>query len=155
MSHEFEDWGLEASVSTIRLSLKDWINGGNLEEFECRALALFRWQAQRNPVMREFVHAMGIRPDEVKRVEDIPFLPIQFFKSKESKKWNLVDIPCLSKFWDDRCGSKSSHLIDADGLDWYDHIAQKAWIQMWRQEVHECHWLGFAPWILAGRTPRC
>jgi len=136
---------MEASVSTIRLSLKDWINGGNPEEFECRALALFRWQAQWNPVMRDFVHAMGIRPDEVQRVEDIPFLPIQFFKSKEVKSGTWSTSHAFRSSGTTDAVQKSIHLIDADGLDWYDHIAQKAWIQMWRQEVHECHWLGLLP----------
>ena len=145
MSDDFEDWGLEATLSEVRLSLQDWINHGNPEGFECRALALFRWQAERNPLMREFVHAMGIRPDEVKRVEDIPFLPIQFFKSAEIKSGSWATSHVFRSSGTTDAVQKSNHLIDADGLEWYRHIAQTAWMQMWRQEVHEYHWLGLLP----------
>ena len=32
MSDDFEDWGLEATLSEVRLSLQDWINHGNPED---------------------------------------------------------------------------------------------------------------------------
>lgn len=47
------------------------------------ALALFRLQARHVPVYREFVKTLGVDPEQVKTVEDIPYLPISFFKSHE------------------------------------------------------------------------
>ncbi len=46
------------------------------------ALDLFRWQAAHNPVYSEYVKNLGKDIQSVKKIEEIPFLPIQFFKSK-------------------------------------------------------------------------
>ncbi|QEC42781.1 acyl transferase [Pseudobacter ginsenosidimutans] len=51
--------------------------------FDQLALELFRFQYEQNPVYREYVNALRIVGDDVKRVEDIPYLPIQFFKTRD------------------------------------------------------------------------
>lgn len=51
------------------------------EGFRELCLDLFLFQVNNNPVYHDFVAALKINPDEIKRIEDIPFLPIQFFKS--------------------------------------------------------------------------
>ncbi|MGZ5246730.1 MAG: acyl transferase [Flavitalea sp.] len=55
------------------------------EGFQDLALDLFRFQANNNPVYHDFVTALKLNPDELKRIEEIPFLPIQFFKSHSIK----------------------------------------------------------------------
>jgi phenylacetate-coenzyme A ligase PaaK-like adenylate-forming protein len=45
------------------------------------ALEAFRFQLENNPVYREFVSFLGIKKEEIRSVEAIPYLPIQFFKS--------------------------------------------------------------------------
>lgn len=49
------------------------------------ALELFRIQYQFNEVYKTYVDTLGVVPGDVKSIEKIPFLPIQFFKSKEIK----------------------------------------------------------------------
>lgn len=49
--------------------------------FEGEALSLFRFQAVNSPVYRDYIRALGVDPAGVERVEDIPFLPIRFFKT--------------------------------------------------------------------------
>lgn len=44
------------------------------------ALEAFRYQAEANPVYRSFLHHLRRNPSDVKAMEDIPFLPISFFK---------------------------------------------------------------------------
>lgn len=51
--------------------------------FSQLALELFRFQYEQNPVYREYVNALQIVGPDVKRVEDIPYLPIQFFKTRD------------------------------------------------------------------------
>lgn len=51
------------------------------ERFGELCLGLFRFQVKYNPVYHDFVSALKVNPDQIKRIEDIPFLPIQFFKS--------------------------------------------------------------------------
>lgn len=49
--------------------------------FEDRALQLFRYQAEQNSLYRQYVSLLGRDPAGVQRMEDIPFLPISFFKT--------------------------------------------------------------------------
>lgn len=46
-------------------------------------MEIFRLQAKDNPVYRLYVEQLGVSPENVKRVEQIPFLPIEFFKSQK------------------------------------------------------------------------
>jgi hypothetical protein len=54
-------------------------------QFEALALEVFRFQAANNPVYKEFLVALGIQPAAVKTIEQLPFLPIGFFKTHEIK----------------------------------------------------------------------
>jgi hypothetical protein len=49
-------------------------------EFEAAALELFRCQAEQCPPYSEYISLLGVNPAEVNRMEDIPFMPIEFFK---------------------------------------------------------------------------
>ena len=51
------------------------------KEFESLALSVFNFQFKNNPVYRSFCDLLYKHPSEVKQVKDIPFLPIQFFKT--------------------------------------------------------------------------
>ena len=51
------------------------------QEFEHEALRLFRHQAEHCAPYAEYVRLLGVEPSEVIRVEDIPMLPIEIFKS--------------------------------------------------------------------------
>ena len=53
------------------------------QDFEACALELFRHQARHTPPYAEYVHLLGIDPDTITRVEDIPFMPIELFKSHD------------------------------------------------------------------------
>ena len=47
------------------------------------ALKVFRFQYENNPVYQEFCNFLKVEKGNVKSLEQIPFLPIQFFKSHE------------------------------------------------------------------------
>jgi hypothetical protein len=51
--------------------------------FTAIALEIFRHQYTYNAIYREFVEARNISVEKVTRLEDIPFLPIGFFRSHE------------------------------------------------------------------------
>ena len=53
------------------------------QQFEELALETFRNQAKNCEVYREFVKNLSIKPAEVQSIDKIPFLPIEFFKSRE------------------------------------------------------------------------
>ena len=50
-------------------------------EFETKALEVFQYQFENNSVYRSFCDLLYKHPSEVKTIKDIPFLPIQFFKT--------------------------------------------------------------------------
>ncbi len=52
-------------------------------QFEDLALKVFRFQFENNAVYRSFCDLLYKHPADVKGISDIPFLPIQFFKSHE------------------------------------------------------------------------
>src|SRR5579863_7205117 len=53
------------------------------QEFTDTALRVFRFQAENCVVYREFIGNLCIDPLSAKTIDDIPFLPISFFKSHE------------------------------------------------------------------------
>ncbi|OKL38578.1 acyl-CoA synthetase family protein [Pontibacter flavimaris] len=52
-------------------------------DFDSTALALFRFQAQHNPIYKNYLQNLHVNPAEVKVLEQIPFLPIEFFKEQQ------------------------------------------------------------------------
>ncbi|GGW89433.1 LuxE/PaaK family acyltransferase [Salegentibacter mishustinae] len=53
------------------------------KDFNEITLEVFSYQFQHNPVYREFCQLLKRNPKNVSRVEEIPFLPIEFFKKKK------------------------------------------------------------------------
>ncbi len=55
----------------------------NTDQFQAKALEVFSYQYQKNMAYNQFCSLLGKSPDKVHQVSDIPFLPIDFFKSKK------------------------------------------------------------------------
>ncbi|WP_438977568.1 LuxE/PaaK family acyltransferase [Polaribacter sp.] len=52
-------------------------------EFNKKALEVFNHQFKNNKVYRSFCDLLYIHPSDITKIEDIPFLPIQFFKQRK------------------------------------------------------------------------
>ncbi len=52
-------------------------------DFEQQCLEVFQYQFKYNKVYRSFCDLLYVHPSSVKSIREIPFLPIQFFKSKK------------------------------------------------------------------------
>ncbi|MEO7983988.1 MAG: acyl transferase [Bacteroidota bacterium] len=57
------------------------IFGVGKDGFEVLALEIFRFQAQNNPVYKDYLLALKVEPASVTCIEQVPFLPVRFFKS--------------------------------------------------------------------------
>ena len=55
----------------------------NKEEFKALSLAVFKHQFKNNKVYRSFCDLLFVHPSSISTIEEIPFLPIQFFKSRK------------------------------------------------------------------------
>lgn len=63
------------------ISTTDIFSISSPKQFEKIALKVFRYQNENNLVYNEFCTLMNVKVQEVKSLQQIPFLPIQFFKS--------------------------------------------------------------------------
>jgi phenylacetate-coenzyme A ligase PaaK-like adenylate-forming protein len=63
------------------ISHTDIFNIQNQKQFDKMALQVFRYQYENNAVYNEFCNYLKTDVHKVKTIEQIPFLPIQFFKS--------------------------------------------------------------------------
>lgn len=65
------------------ISANDIFTISNQKQFDKIALKVFRYQHENNGVYRDFCNYLNVKSSSVKQVRDIPFLPIQFFKSHQ------------------------------------------------------------------------
>ena len=66
-----------------KIDPKDIFSIQDSRQFESLALEIFRFQTESCKVYRDFVKNLGIIAAEVKSIGNIPFLPIEFFKSHD------------------------------------------------------------------------
>lgn len=63
----------------------DRIFGVSRDGFDALALELFAFQYEHNPLYKAYADTFGKKPGTVRQVNEIPFLPIAFFKTHEVK----------------------------------------------------------------------
>ena len=68
----------------------------NEKEFEALSLATFQFQYEENSVYRSFCDLLNISPVDVNSLTQIPYLPIQFFKSHEVRAVQGKATTCFS-----------------------------------------------------------
>ena len=66
-------------------SFKNQLFQVNEQNFESYALKLFEYQYNHNPTYQAFARLIDKTPNRVETIEEIPFLPIEFWKSHEVK----------------------------------------------------------------------
>lgn len=55
--------------------------------FADTALSVYRFQYENNSIYRDYCRLTGRTPDRIGKLDEIPYLPISFFKSHEVKAW--------------------------------------------------------------------
>jgi hypothetical protein len=71
-------------------NLKQRLKSITRATFSDLALDVFRFQYYNNSIYRQFVDLLKVSPMDVKYVEQIPFLPIQFFKTHQVVSSSLL-----------------------------------------------------------------
>lgn len=65
----------------------DWISrifdNHSEASFQKLALEIFHFQAANNLVYKHYIHHLGINPSEINKLNQIPYLPIELFKTQE------------------------------------------------------------------------
>ena len=70
-------------MSKLPFDIKTIFDTNTDHDFNEKALKIFHWQAKNIPVYKEYVSSLELKPEIINKIEEIPFLPIQFFKSRE------------------------------------------------------------------------
>lgn len=69
----------------------------NENDFSAQALKTFRFQYANIPVYRKYVQLLNIHPQDIQKIEEIPFLPISAFKThKVCPEGKKVDVTFVS-----------------------------------------------------------
>lgn len=77
------------SVSSL-INFKNVIGDFQSHSFESIAMDIFQYQAKHNSIYQSYLTHLGISPFEITSTNDIPFLPIEFFKSFDVKTGNWI-----------------------------------------------------------------
>lgn len=72
-------------MSSMQRFSPEFILSVNPDNFDQEALALYRYQYQHNTIYQQYAQAVNKTPEQVHSIFDIPFLPINFFKTHQVK----------------------------------------------------------------------
>ena len=86
------------------------------KDFEALALEVFRFQAKNNNIYSNYINHLGIIPGSIQQLDQIPFLPIEFFKTR--KVITGKDIPGKIFTSSGTTGSGTSKHYVTD-INWY------------------------------------
>lgn len=98
------------------LSKENIFNLQDQDAFKTAALTMFKYQFEHNKVYRSFCDLLYIHPSEVRTLEHIPYLPIQFFKNRTVVSDDAT--PAITFTSSGTTGSTPSKHLVTD-LTWY------------------------------------
>lgn len=131
------------------MTLKDQLKAssmqlnGNPYEFEKLALEIFKFQAKENLVYKEYIKALGLKPNRINRLEKVPFLPISFFKTHAVYSGTYSHAHSFRS--SGTGGERSEHLIT--DLPFYEYNSLKIF-QHYYGPVTDYHFFGLLPGYL-------
>lgn len=91
-------------------------------DFDDIALSLFQFQATNNPLYQSYIGHLAIDPSKITAIDQIPFLPIRFFKSSLVKTGNWQPLIIFSS--SGTTGSITSKHAIADVHFYLNHAQQ-------------------------------
>ena len=77
-------------MNSTRADIRKEIFNVNNAAFESVAIKIFMFQYEENLLYNQYCKTLNISPGDINRIEQIPFLPIQFYKSKEITTTTVV-----------------------------------------------------------------
>ncbi len=97
-----------------------FLNDTNYEDF---AISLFKYQSVENEVYKSYLNARKINPKSIKSLDEIPFLPIRFFKNFPVVSGDLKDFNAFYSSSGTTGMITSKHFIWSES--WYLNHAQQ------------------------------
>ncbi|MCR9155115.1 MAG: acyl transferase [Bacteroidetes bacterium] len=113
----------EAENSSAYRHIKETLLEGKKLEWDELALSLFELQYFHNPIYKDWCDHLNKNPQKVNALSEIPFLPIDFFKSQ---KLSIFQSKPQTYFQSSGTGGYGSSKHAAYDLDFYDELCQQA-----------------------------
>lgn len=109
--------------------------------FDLIALDVFKYQFTKNPLYRQYCQLINRTPDTVATIYDVPFLPIQFFKTHAIQSGNWTSEKVFES--SGTTGQiRSKHMVCS--LGWYYKICDLSFWSTYGDPSEYC-WLGLLP----------
>lgn len=122
-------------------SFESLLHTVNDRSFDDIALSLFQFQATHNPLYKQYLESLSVRPESIKSITKIPYLPISFFKKHHIKTGNWVEKSVYIS--SGTMGSiTSKHFIWDE--EFYLHHAERCFNHFFG-ELNTYHFLAFLP----------
>lgn len=84
------------TIFVLMISTESIFSINSESTFHDACMRVFQYQFEHNAVYRSFCDLLYVHPSEVSRIEEIPFLPIEFFKSREVVSGNFESVQTFS-----------------------------------------------------------
>lgn len=111
------DWQSSSS------QLRDKIRTVSAQDFEALALEVFRHQVRYNSLYQQYLQLLHIEFEKVQKLSQIPFLPIQFFKSHTIQTGDWVPELFFSSSGTSEAATTSRHPVRSK--DWYLEMTER------------------------------
>lgn len=121
---------------------KTKLNNIKDHSFNELALELFHYQSKHNPIYNKFIQHLGIKADTIQNIEQIPFLPIEFFKNH-----TIYSSPEIPQSYYSSSGTTgqitSKHYYQDE--DFYLNHSQSIFEQTYNTKLTDCIVLALLP----------
>lgn len=109
-------------------SFQDRVLNLDVKEFDQVALEVFRFQATGNPVYKEYIELLGIDPSAVTDLNEVPFIPIEFFKTHRitTGDWNSKGL--FTSSGTGKEGSSNHHVYS---FEFYERVSENIFTQFY------------------------
>lgn len=122
-------------------SAKEGLFNITKETFEAHALSLFKLQSKYNPLYKQYIDCLNIKPSAVNSLDKIPFLPIDFFKTQvvKTSTWEPVAVFESSGT---TAQVRSKHYVE--DISYYYHITESIFKQFYGR-LEDYHIMALLP----------
>lgn len=103
-------------------------SGSAAADFEPLALAVFHYQAIYNTVYRTYLNYLNINPAVVTSLQEVPFLPISFFKTQQVRTGDTLEAITFAS--SGTTGEQTSRHFVTDP-DLYDQVSRRIFEQLY------------------------
>jgi len=113
----------------------NFFNNWTPSAFTPRALDLFRFQYEHNRLYRRYTDTLGLDPAAVTRLEEIPFLPVSFFKTDTIRTTDFIPETVFTSSGTTGMVTSRHEIKD---LDWYRQSFRAAFTRFYGTITEWC-----------------